>query len=242
MISADSLVVTTFCARLRARADLPPISTKDVYQRPTIRSLAAALDRFRPGDLCSSGISPGTRQSGARRCFAAFPVRSAAIAECGWILLSRCARLNSGLQLDIRGFGFRRYLYRAILASGAGFLGMCILPILAKWTLIGRWKPEQFRVWSLKYFRFWLVKTLVRYNPLVLFAGSPIFTFYLRALGAKIGRDVLILSPQVPACTDLLTVGDNTVICKDSFFSCYSARRRPDLYGPGYHWEKCICW
>ena len=49
---------------------------------------------------------------------------------------------------------------------------MCILPILAKWTLIGRWKPQQIRVWSLKYFRFWLVKTLVRLNPLVLFAGS----------------------------------------------------------------------
>ena len=121
------------------------------------------------------------------------------------------------------GSGFVDIYGRAILASGAGFLGLCILPILAKWMLIGRWKPQQIRVWSLEYFRFWLVKTLVRLNPLVLFAGSPIFIFYLRALGAKIGRDVLILSPQVPVCTDLLTIGDNTVICKDSFFSCYSA-------------------
>src|SRR5262249_29487298 len=121
------------------------------------------------------------------------------------------------------GSGFVEVFCRAILATGAGFLGMCILPILAKWTLIGRWKSQQIRVWSLEYFRFWLVKTLVRFNPVVLFAGSPIYVFYLRALGAKIGRDVLILSPQVPVCTDLLTIGDNTVICKDSFFSCYSA-------------------
>ena len=130
------------------------------------------------------------------------------------------------------GSGFVDIYCRAILASGAGFLGMCILPILAKWTLIGRWKPQQIRVWSLKYFRFWLVKTLVRLNPLVLFAGSPIFIFYLRALGAKIGRDVLILSPQVPVCTDLLTIGDNTVICKDSFFSCYSAHDGVIYTGP----------
>ena len=47
------------------------------------------------------------------------------------------------------GSGFVDIYCRAILASGAGFLGMCILPILAKWTLIGRWKPQQIRVWSL---------------------------------------------------------------------------------------------
>jgi non-ribosomal peptide synthetase-like protein len=121
------------------------------------------------------------------------------------------------------GSGFVDIFGRAILAGGAELLGISILPILAKWMLIGRWKPQQIRVWSLEYFRFWLVKTLVRLNPLVLFVGSPIYILYLRALGAKIGRDVLILSPQVPVCTDLLTIGDNTVVCKDSFFSCYNA-------------------
>ena len=54
--------------------------------------------------------------------------------------------------------------------------------------LIGRWKPQQIRIWSLAYVRFWIVKTLVRSNPLVLFAGSPLYVLYLRALGAKVGR------------------------------------------------------
>ena len=76
-LGADSLVITTFCARLRARADLPPISTKEVYQRPTIRSLAAALDRCWPGAFSCSGVSPGARQSGACQYFAVSPVRSA---------------------------------------------------------------------------------------------------------------------------------------------------------------------
>ena len=62
------------------------------------------------------------------------------------------------------------------------------------------------RVWSLEYVRFWVVRTLVRRNLLVfLFAGSPLYTLYLRALGAKVGRGVTILSLNVPACTDLLT-------------------------------------
>ena len=34
----------------------------------------------------------------------------------------------------------------------------------------------------------------------------------------------VILSRNVPVCTDLLTVGGGTVIRKDSFLSCYRAR------------------
>ena len=66
---------------------------------------------------------------------------------------------------------------------------VCTLPILAKWVLIGRWKPGQIRIWSLGYVRFWIVRTLVRSNPLAfLTAGSPLYLVYLRALGARSGR------------------------------------------------------
>ena len=33
----------------------------------------------------------------------------------------------------------------------------------------------------------------------------------------------MILSRHVPVCTDLLTIGDGTVVRKDSFFTCYRA-------------------
>jgi non-ribosomal peptide synthetase-like protein len=74
------------------------------------------------------------------------------------------------------------------------------------------------------YLRFWVVRTLTRANPLVLFAGSPIYVLYLRLLGAKIGKGVVIFSRTVPVCTDLLTIGDNTVIYSSSFFICCRAR------------------
>src|SRR5256712_12961336 len=41
-LGADSLVMAHFCARVRKRGDLPSVSMQDVYQHPTIRSLAAA--------------------------------------------------------------------------------------------------------------------------------------------------------------------------------------------------------
>ena len=112
---------------------------------------------------------------------------------------------------------------RSALFGGALFVGVCTLPVVAKWVLIGRWKPQQIRIWSLRYVRFWTVKTLIRANPMALFAGSPLYVLYLRLLGAKIGRGVVILSKHVPVCTDLLTIGSGTVIRKESFFQGYRA-------------------
>src|SRR5256884_1764812 len=47
-LGADSLVMAHFCARVRKRGNLPAVSMRDVYQHPTIRSLAAAVAEAAP--------------------------------------------------------------------------------------------------------------------------------------------------------------------------------------------------
>jgi non-ribosomal peptide synthetase-like protein len=131
------------------------------------------------------------------------------------------------------GTGFSGIYWQAFLFGGMGLVVMCVAPILAKWLLIGRWKREEFPVWSLAYFRFWLVKALVRSSPLVLFAGSPIYLLYLRALGARIGRGVVIFSGNVPVCTDLLTVGGGTCHPQGRALRLLPGARRPDPDGCG---------
>src|SRR3954464_2871468 len=42
-LGADSMVMAQFCARVRKRPELPPVSMKDLYQHPTIAALATAL-------------------------------------------------------------------------------------------------------------------------------------------------------------------------------------------------------
>src|SRR4051794_35938149 len=37
-LGADSMVMARFCARVRKRPDLPPVSMKDVYQHPSVRT------------------------------------------------------------------------------------------------------------------------------------------------------------------------------------------------------------
>ena len=223
-LGADSLVMAQFCARVRKRADLPSVSMKDVYAHPTIRSLATAL--------ADTGTAPVESPVPAS-IEVVKPASTQQYVLCGTLQLLIFLGYFSLVGLIITqgydwisaGSGLIDSYLRSALFSGASILILGTLPILAKWMLIGRWKPQQIPVWSLAYLRFWFVKTLIRSNLLaLLFVGSPLYALYLRALGAKVGRGVVIFSRNVPVCTDLLTIGDGTVIRKDSFFFGYRAQ------------------
>ena len=224
-LGADSMVMAQFCARVRKRGDLPPVSMKDIYEHPTIGSLAGSFSDTAeaPAALDEAPVPAPVRD--------AAPAGALQYVLCGALqllfllgyLYGAALAATAGYEWIAAGSGAVDLYLRSALFGGAAFLGVCALPILVKWALVGRWRPEPIRVWTLAYLRFWVVKTLVQRNPLVLFAGTPLYTLYLRALGAKVGRDAVILSRRAPVCTDLLTVGEGTVIHKDSFFTCYRA-------------------
>jgi len=217
-LGANSLLLARFCARVRQRGDLPSPSMREVYLHPTVRDLAAALGDAEPAD-------PGS------------PVPAVAAASTPRYLLCGALQLLAGLASVYLGAlvlvgGFRWLLasdgwvdlyLRSLAFTCGSFAAWAALPVAAKWILIGRWARQEFPVWSLAYVRFWLVKSLVRANPMRLFVGSPLYCWYLRALGAKVGRRVAIFSASVPVCTDLLAIGDGTVIRKEYSFSGYRA-------------------
>ncbi|SES97747.1 Pls/PosA family non-ribosomal peptide synthetase [Geodermatophilus poikilotrophus] len=226
-LGADSMVMARFCARVRKQAGLPAVSIKDVYAHPTVRGLATALapapaevEAPVPADVAPvAASSPVARASHAE--YVATGTMQVALFLAYAMVMGTV--LQRGFEYIWAGGGLLEDYRRAALVGGAAFILTCTLPILAKWLLIGRWRPQQIRIWSAGYLRFWFVKTLVSANPLVLFAGSPIYSFYLRALGAKVGRGVVVFSRHVPVCTDLLTIGDGTVIEKDGFLCTHRA-------------------
>ena len=228
-------------ALLRAggkRADLPSISMKQVYANSTIRGLAAAVAEPVPASPVVTASASSPPQPAPLEVLE--PIATWRYVLCGTLQVLT-ALFYSGLAAEaavrsyawtIAGSGLLDVYLRSLLATNALLFVGIALPILAKWVLIGRWKPREIRIWSLAYYRFWVVKTLVLTNPMVLFVGTPLYVLYLRALGAKIGRNVLILSGHVPVCTDLLTIGDNAVVRKDSFFLCYRAHAGRIQIGP----------
>jgi non-ribosomal peptide synthetase-like protein len=220
-----------FCARVRKRSDLPSVSMKDVYQHPTIRGLATAL--------AGTGSKPA-QSSAPAPAESPVPVATEVREPASTLMYALCGTLQFltflgytylvalvstwGYDWISAGLGLGDFYLRSVVFGGGLFLFVCTLPIVAKWVIIGRWKPQEIRIWSLAYFRFWFVRTLIRGNPLLLLmAGSPLYALYLRALGAKVGRGVTIFTHSVPVCTDLLTIGDGTVIRKDALLAGYRA-------------------
>src|SRR2546429_1817547 len=223
-LGADSLVMAKFCARVRKRGDLPSVTMKDIYRHPTIRSLAAAL-----ADAAPKPVQP----PGSAAIEAATPTSAREYILCGALQALFLLAYSYLAVVDIAwssrwvasGSSAVEACGRLVLASSAAFLLACAVPIAAKWVLIGRWKSQHIRLWSLAYFRFWIVKTLIRSSPAArMFIGTPVYLLYLRALGARIGPGVVIFSRRVPVCTDLLTIGAGAVVRREAIFNCYRAQ------------------
>ena len=227
-LGADSLLMAHFCARVRKVTELPSAAMQDIYQHPTVRQLAECLQAKRiEAELIQAGPAvdlapPATLpRASSFQYFLCGAIQLLVFLGytmyAAWLLVFGFEWVSGGatpLEMWLRSVGF----------GIATFLILSLTPVLVKWALVGRWKPGLIPIWSMAYIRFWAVKTLTRANPMALFAGSPIYVLYLRLLGAKIGKGVVIFSRSVPVCTDLLTIGDNTVIHKNSFFLCYRAR------------------
>ena len=54
---------------------------------------------------------------------------------------------------------------------------------------------------------------MMRTSPVMAFTGTPIYNFYLRAMGAKIGRNAVISCRCGPVCADLLSHRRRTRSC-----------------------------
>ena len=116
-LGADSMVMARFCARVRKRPDLPAVSIKDIYQHPTIKSLATALagrpacsGRVAGSDLGRGGGS-GLGQGGETGEDAAgHPLRGATAPDLSRIWLSRRAAHRSRLRVDFGGLRCARHL------------------------------------------------------------------------------------------------------------------------------------
>jgi len=231
-LGADSLVMAHFCARVRKLKDLPPVSMREIYRHPTIRSLAASLAHVaaKPEQSARAAAIEAPTRTRAHEYVLCGALQ--ALFYLGYSYLGVLAASEGYAWFLAGSVGVASY-FRLVLFSAAAFLVVGTVPIAAKWLLIGRWTPRQIRIWSLAYVRFWVVKTLIRSNFVAhLFIGSPLYGLYLRALGAKVGPGAVILSRRMPVCTDLLTIGAGTVIRRDALFLCYRAQAGRIEIGP----------
>jgi len=221
-LGASSLLMARFVAAL---PDGTTASMREIYENRTLRRLAAVVDGAREGARGvpePESLDLGDRRPGRPRyaLCGAFQL----LAFCGLIGLVAFA-LDAGSSWMSEGHGAGGVLQRAVVFGAALQAGLAVLPVAAKWALIGRWKPRRVTIWSLAYARFWVVKSLLVASPLgLLSVGTPLYNLYLRALGAKVGRGAVLLTGHLPVCTDLLTIGPGAVIRRACYLNGYRAR------------------
>ncbi|WP_226365699.1 Pls/PosA family non-ribosomal peptide synthetase [Pseudonocardia sp. ICBG162] len=232
-LRADSLALAQFAALVRdRRGPSCPVGMRVLYQHPTVRSLATLLDGSGPGTVAATTavVAPAAPP----------PVGRARHLVCGTVqLVLLLLGLAAGAVVawaDIEWMDLATGLLDLFERSGtalvATFLLLAVVPVLAKWLLVGRWRAGEIPLWSAAHLRFWVVATLVRTSPMVLFAGSPLYLLHLRALGARVGRGAVVFSRTVPVCTDLLSIGDGAVVRSRSSFTGYRVERGRIVTGP----------
>ncbi|RVA28320.1 peptide synthetase, partial [Mesorhizobium sp. M7D.F.Ca.US.004.03.1.1] len=215
--------------RVRTRKEWATASMRDIYLHPTVARLALHLGGAE--EMTTATNEPVLTRRASN--FAYWTCGAAQLLFYGLYSYVALWAINGGLNwmYDALDDPLQLYIRCVVLSTGV-FFGMTGFAVLAKWVLIGRWKAEAFPIWGLRYYRFWIVKTLIRTAPVVLFRGSPLYSFYLQLLGTRIGKNAVIESKSVPVCTDLISIGANTILRKESLILGFRAQSGYIHMGP----------
>jgi non-ribosomal peptide synthetase-like protein len=223
-LGGHSLLAAVMVSKLRQNPQFQDLAVLDVYQHPTIAQLAAELTtRWHQHNLEWDGLEEKPR-SRVSTMTTANKIVNTLWASVGVYLMY----FIYSLPLLIPGFLYYELidannvdLSRAAAGAIAALLIISVYPALIllsipiKWLVIGRFKSGKYPLWSSYYWRFWLVRQVLSFVPLMLLTGSPLLNWYCRLMGAKIGKDVYLGTTDLLAF-DLIEIGDRSSIGTDS--------------------------
>ena len=209
-LGGHSLFAARLASALRADARFAHVTVRDIYENRRVGRIADVLAQAHTAapPVATSWTPPSAFKRW--RCGAA-----QAVAIPGLVTLRMGQWLAPFFTYHYFTGDADDSVVRAIAIATAAFLVATLLEfalaIAGKWLIVGRLKAGRYPLWGMAYFRWWLADRLVEAAPIYLLSGSSLYTWWLRALGAKIGRDVMIGSITLRA-PDLLVIGDGASI------------------------------
>jgi len=214
-LGGHSLLAARLVSRLRA-AGYAGLSVRDVYRGRHLAAIREAMVRERQRK--PSARRPGVAVPAWRRMLCGLAQALVApvlvLLHIGnWLVPFFVYHLFTGDEGDSIPLAVAYSLLTFVAAQLMSF-GVAIA---GKWLVAGRLQPGRYPLWGQRYFRWWLADKLGELAPVHLLAGTPMLNWYWRALGARIGRDVLIDSIRL-AGPDLLTVGNGASVGTEVHF------------------------
>jgi non-ribosomal peptide synthetase-like protein len=209
-LGGHSLLAARFVSVLRQTPALAGVTLQDMYRLRTLRALAASLDHKAtasggPADL---GFQPPSLK---RRFLCGLAQAVALPVIIALMTFQWLGVFISYMLLTDSEASFLEEAVALILIYLLINVATVIIAVGGKWLILGRMKPGRYPLWGVTFFRWWLVQRLVTLTHPKWLQGSPVMRVYLRALGAKVGRDAIIGEVEIGA-HDLLTIGDDASI------------------------------
>ncbi|MDQ0469099.1 Pls/PosA family non-ribosomal peptide synthetase [Labrys wisconsinensis] len=205
-LGGHSMLAARFVSEVRRVPALAGIAIRDVYAHRSLRRIAVALDEGAAGAMDAADLS-----------FEPVPLRRRVL--CGLAQAVTLPVLIGIVTLEWIGLllastlllGDDAPLWQDVLVLCGVFLGLNlgvkVLAVALKWLIIGRTRPGVYPLWGAYYFRIWLMERVVQLTAHKFLKGSPLMRIYLRALGAKVGRDAVIDEFEEGAI-DLVSIGE----------------------------------
>ncbi len=194
------------------------VPVRDIYAHRTVRSLAerigasavhAATDRVDPAPTATAAVAP--KRAWSTNAFQIIYLLSIV----PLLALPVIYILPLGIDALQRRASVAEF---AVVALGVAFgtwLASMLVAILAKWTIIGRYRAGRHPMWGSYYIRWWIVSRLQHLSFMSALNGTPLAPVIWRAMGAKVGRRC-VLNASLVYAWDCIRIGDDVSIGVDT--------------------------
>ncbi len=220
-LGGHSLLAAIVVSQMRELKIFENMSVADVYKYPILSDLARELEKKRPKE---------NQKEEVRDIYKVPTWKYYLCSICQGISLIFLTLLF-GLEwlgpffvysyYYVADFGIWSSIVLSLFAYFSILPVFTVFSIIFKWLVIGRIKPGKYKLWGSYYFRFWLVGKVTAICPIIYFSGTAIMNWFLRLMGAKIGRNCYINTSAIDVF-DLVTMDDNVSICTDTHLRGYT--------------------
>ncbi|MCA0324904.1 MAG: amino acid adenylation domain-containing protein [Proteobacteria bacterium] len=211
-LGGHSLLAARLISTLRQDPRFAQATVGDIYGRRRIGPIAEALQAGMIDTSAEVAERPFVVHSAWRRWRCGIAQGLAIpflvlLKMAQWLAPFFAYHFNTGEPSDTVRFAVAMSVLAFLLTTLAEF----VVAWAGKWLVAGRLKPGSYPLWGWTYYRWWLADRLVEAVPVYMINGSPLYSMWLRALGARIGDEVNMgsLSLRVP---DLLSIDEGASI------------------------------
>lgn len=230
-LGGHSLLAAHVVTEIRNTLNISFASIRDIYTYPSVKSLAHYLKAHIEPDIArDNNKKPTKKKLSSKEVFQSLsPFTRSAVVTLQTISLYMFYGLSTMpfvaiylIYLSIKNNTLSTQTGITIISSMTLglFPAMLILSIIAKWLIIGRYKPGSYPVWGMYYFRWWLVTRFQMLSGAGFLEGTPLLNLYYRLMGTKVGRNCTFDTSSI-SMFDVVTIGENTSIGSETSIAGY---------------------